>query len=79
MDGCDLPCRIGGLIREKGVALSASLGCIVVALAWLGVNLLGVGLHNYGFTNTLFYGMTSYVAFEAVFLGAVLLAAGKKE
>ena len=62
-----LHARIGGYIRDRGVCLSAIvLGCIV-AFSWWGVNLLGVGLHSYGWTsgvyNTLliFYGVEGLI------------------
>jgi ABC-type transport system involved in cytochrome c biogenesis permease subunit len=46
-----LHARMGGYIREMGLSLCAiATGC-VVAFSWWGVNLLGVGLHSYGFTN----------------------------
>lgn len=65
--------RIAGLIRDRGMAICALLGCIVVVAAWLGVNLLGVGLHNYGFTSTLFYGFFGYIGLELLFLVVVLV------
>ena len=45
-----LHARLGGYIREVGLHnCNLILGCIVV-FSWFGVNQLGVGLHNYGFT-----------------------------
>jgi len=43
--------RMGGYLKEHGVCAAAALGGTVVAFSWFGVNLLGVGLHSYGFTN----------------------------
>lgn len=45
-----LHARWGNLIKERGVAVLAVLGNIVVSWSWFGVNELGVGLHSYGFT-----------------------------
>src|SRR5690606_5733041 len=45
-----LHARWGGLVRERGLAVLAVLGNIVVSWSWFGVNELGVGLHSYGFT-----------------------------
>ena len=45
-----LHARWGHLVRERGLALLAILGNIVTAWSWFGVNLLGAGLHSYGFT-----------------------------
>ena len=46
-----LHARMGGLIKDLGLALAAvALGSVVV-FSWFGVNNLGVGLHSYGFTS----------------------------
>ncbi|WP_437205424.1 cytochrome c biogenesis protein CcsA [Planctomicrobium sp. SH664] len=45
-----LHARWGNLVRDRGFALLAILGNIVVSWSWFGVNELGVGLHSYGFT-----------------------------
>jgi cytochrome c-type biogenesis protein CcsB len=44
-----LHARWAGLIGERGLMNMALFGCIVTAFSWFGVNLLGVGLHSYGF------------------------------
>ena len=46
-----LHARMGGYIRDLGLSLAAIFGAEVVAFSWWGVNLLGVGLHSYGFTS----------------------------
>jgi ABC-type transport system involved in cytochrome c biogenesis permease subunit len=43
-----LHARWGGLVQQRGMAVLAVLANIVVGWSWFGVNLLGVGLHNYG-------------------------------
>jgi ABC-type transport system involved in cytochrome c biogenesis permease subunit len=62
--------RIAGQLRELGFAVALALINIVVALAWVGVNLLSVGLHSYGFTDTAATGLTVFCAAE---LGTVTL------
>ncbi|MEZ6093762.1 MAG: cytochrome c biogenesis protein CcsA [Pirellulaceae bacterium] len=47
-----LHARWAGLIRERGIAVIATLGIAVTTWSWQGVNLLQVGLHNYGFSET---------------------------
>jgi ABC-type transport system involved in cytochrome c biogenesis permease subunit len=47
-----LHARWGGLVRERGVALLAIFGNVVTAWSFFGTNMLGVGLHSYGFTDT---------------------------
>ena len=44
-----LHARWGHMIKQRGLAVLAVLGNIVTAWAWFGVNMLGVGLHSYGF------------------------------
>jgi ABC-type transport system involved in cytochrome c biogenesis permease subunit len=37
------------MIKQRGLAVLAVFGDIVTAWSWFGVNMLGVGLHSYGF------------------------------
>ena len=46
-----LHARMGGFIKDRGLAVMAVLGGVVVTISWWGVNLLNVGLHSYGFTS----------------------------
>jgi ABC-type transport system involved in cytochrome c biogenesis permease subunit len=46
-----LHARWGGMVRDRGIAVMAVLGNIVVSWSWFGVNQLGKGLHSYGFTD----------------------------
>ncbi|TPW19615.1 MAG: cytochrome c assembly protein, partial [Elusimicrobia bacterium] len=48
-NACLLHARMGGYVREKGFMVLAVLGDVVTALSWFGVNMLGIGLHSYGF------------------------------
>lgn len=61
--------RWAGMIQSLGVAAGSVLGVIVVLFAWIGVNLLGVGLHSYGFTTGVAVGMWIAVAIELLFVG----------
>jgi hypothetical protein len=45
-----LHARWGGIIRDRGVMCFAVFGNIVTSFSWFGVNMLGIGLHSYGFT-----------------------------
>lgn len=63
--------RLGRLIGDVGMAAGCVLGVIVVLTAWLGVNLLSVGLHSYGFTSGLAGGFFAVVAFELAFVGVL--------
>ncbi len=43
--------KASGLLREVGIAACAAFTGTIVAFSWWGTNLLGVGLHSYGFTS----------------------------
>jgi len=49
-----LHARWGGMIKERGLMNLAIFGNIVTAFSWFGVNMLGVGLHSYGFMSAAF-------------------------
>ena len=44
-------CRALRVCNDRMFLVLTSLGNVVVAWAWFGVNLMGVGLHSYGFIN----------------------------
>ncbi len=44
-----LHARGARLVQQRGLMVLAVLGNVVTAWAWFGTNLLGVGLHSYGF------------------------------
>lgn len=44
-----LHARWGGYVRERGLMLMAIFGNVVTSFSWFGVNMLGAGLHSYGF------------------------------
>ncbi|MEI6322752.1 MAG: cytochrome c biogenesis protein CcsA [bacterium] len=46
-----LHARLGGYIKERGVMVMALFGNVITSFSWFGVNMLGVGLHSYGFMN----------------------------
>lgn len=48
-----LHARWAGLVKDRGTAVLAILGCMITTWSWFGTNQLGVGLHAYGFSNTL--------------------------
>jgi len=59
-----LHARMGGYLKEHGVAAAAALGGTVVAFSWFGVNLLGVGLHSYGFTSGIRNALWTYYGIQ---------------
>jgi ABC-type transport system involved in cytochrome c biogenesis permease subunit len=49
-----LHARWGGFIRQRGLMMMTIFGNIVTSFSWFGVNMLGVGLHSYGFMQKAF-------------------------
>ena len=49
MNAIILHARWGHLVKERGIMVMAIGGTIITAWSWFGTNLLGVGLHSYGF------------------------------
>ena len=68
-----LHARWGGLVRERGLATMAIVGNIVTSWSWFGVNMLGIGLHSYGFTAAAFRWLTLFVTSQIflVLLGSL--------
>jgi ABC-type transport system involved in cytochrome c biogenesis permease subunit len=64
-----LHCRWGGLVRQRGMMALAVFGNVVTAWSWFGTNMLGVGLHSYGFTNAAFQGLVAFVAVQLAVIG----------
>lgn len=56
-----LHARWAGMVRDRGVMNLALIGNIVTAWSWFGVNMLGVGLHSYGFMDSAFKWLIIFV------------------
>jgi hypothetical protein len=54
--------RWGGMIRERGLVNCAIIGNIVTSWSWFGVNMLGIGLHSYDFTDAAFKWLMLFIA-----------------
>jgi ABC-type transport system involved in cytochrome c biogenesis permease subunit len=55
-----LHARMGGYLRQHGLQMATAFAGTVIAFSWFGVNLLGVGLHSYGFTNGIHQALWTY-------------------
>jgi hypothetical protein len=53
----------------------AIIGNIVTSWSWFGVNMLGIGLHSYGFTDAAFRRLLICVASQPAFIFLGLLPA----
>lgn len=60
--------RWGGMVRERGLAVCAVGGNIVTSWSWFGVNMLGIGLHSYGFTDAAFKWLIAFVLSQMAFI-----------
>lgn len=58
--------RWGGFIRQRGLMVAAVFGNIVTALSWFGVNMLGIGLHSYGFMDKAFPWLAAFVGSQVL-------------
>jgi ABC-type transport system involved in cytochrome c biogenesis permease subunit len=66
-----LHARWGGIVRRRGLMNLAIFGNIVTSWSWFGTNMLGVGLHSYGFMDSAFWWLLLFVASQ---LAAIALA-----
>ena len=67
--------RWGGIIRERGLVNCAIFGNIVTSWSWFGVNMLGIGLHSYGFTDAAFKWLMLFIASQLALIALGLLPA----
>jgi len=58
-----------GWFRVRGFSLASIFAIQTVLFAWFGVNLMGVGLHSYGFTEGTLYGLLAFAVAELGFVG----------
>jgi ABC-type transport system involved in cytochrome c biogenesis permease subunit len=63
-----LHARWGGLVKQRGLMCLAVFGNIVTSWSWFGVNLLGVGLHSYGFVESTFLWLILFVISQLAFI-----------
>jgi hypothetical protein len=61
--------RWGGYARERGVMAMAIFGNVITSLSWFGVNMLGVGLHSYGFMDSAFWALAGFSGSQLVLIG----------
>jgi ABC-type transport system involved in cytochrome c biogenesis permease subunit len=66
-----LHARWGGLVKDRGIM--AIFGNIVTCFSWFGVNMLGIGLHSYGFMDAAFKWIMLFSASQLAFIGLGLL------
>ncbi len=67
-----LHARWGGLVRLRGIMLLAVGGNIVTAWSWFGTNMLGVGLHSYGFVDSAVFWLMVFVVSQMAIIAVGL-------
>jgi ABC-type transport system involved in cytochrome c biogenesis permease subunit len=70
-----LHARWGGYARDRGIMAMAIFGNVITAASWFGVNMLGVGLHSYGFMDKAFWSLTGFWALNLAIMALTLAPA----
>jgi len=60
--------RISGQLNSRGVLYAMSYLSVILGLSWFGVNILSVGLHAYGFTDSMAISLAVFITAETAFL-----------
>lgn len=70
-----LHARMSGHIAKRGMMLMAIFGNVITSFSWFGVNMLGIGLHSYGFMDKAFIWLLGFIVIQLFFivLGAIPL------
>ena len=63
-----LHARWGGLVRARGIMNMAVFGNIVTSFSWFGVNMLGIGLHSYGFMDAAFKWLMVFIGSQVAII-----------
>lgn len=63
--------RGGRIVTPRGFALLNGFNVIVTFLCWFGINLLGVGLHSYGFQSGSVLWLAAFVAVDTAVIVAL--------
>jgi ABC-type transport system involved in cytochrome c biogenesis permease subunit len=63
-----LHARLMGLVRDRGLVLMAIFGNVVTSFSWFGVNMLGIGLHSYGFMEKALPWLAGFMLSQMVFI-----------
>jgi ABC-type transport system involved in cytochrome c biogenesis permease subunit len=63
-----LHARWGGMVRERGLMNMAIFGNIVTSFSWFGVNMLGIGLHSYGFMDSAMNWLVLFVSSQVLLI-----------
>ena len=68
-----LHARFSGIAKTRGLACIAIFGNVVTAWSWFGTNMLGVGLHSYGFMDKAFDYLMMFIISQLVIIALAYL------
>jgi ABC-type transport system involved in cytochrome c biogenesis permease subunit len=68
-----LHARWGGFIRQRGLMIMAIFGNVVTSFSWFGVNMLGVGLHSYGFMQKAFPWLCGFIGSQLALMAVAAM------
>jgi hypothetical protein len=63
----------GGFIRQRGLMIMAIFGNVVTSFSWFGVNMLGVGLHSYGFMQKAFPWLVGFMVSQLALMAVAAM------
>jgi ABC-type transport system involved in cytochrome c biogenesis permease subunit len=72
-----LHARWGGLVKQRGLMCLAIFGNIITSWSWFGTNMLGVGLHSYGFMDAAFWWLAFFIVTQLFVIGIAQIPLGK--
>jgi ABC-type transport system involved in cytochrome c biogenesis permease subunit len=63
-----LHARAGGHVGDRGLIVMALFGNVITSFSWFGVNMLGVGLHSYGFMEKAFPWLVGFMVAQVALM-----------
>ncbi len=73
-----LHARWSGMVQIRGMMMMAILGNCITAFSWFGVNMMGVGLHSYGFMDGAFMWLIGFCISQLIFVAIGLFPVGQQ-
>ena len=74
-----LHARWGGMVKERGMMIMAVFGNVITAWSWFGTNMLGIGLHSYGFTDSGFLWLVAFVSSQLLIMAIGFIPTGERQ
>ena len=68
-----LHARWGGFVKTRGLMVMAVFGNVVTSWSWMGTNMLGIGLHSYGFMSAAFVWLVGFALSQFLIMGLGML------